>query len=62
MNVFKKIWLKLRMSRRVGAFMRAREQGMSIEDARAYSDGLYPPTPDEAAYEESLRQKSQHSN
>ena len=57
MNPLKKIWLNLRMARRLGAFKRARENGMSIEEARAYSDALYPPTAAEAAYEEFLRQK-----
>jgi hypothetical protein len=31
-------------------------RGMSIEEARNYSDNLYPPTPDDIAYEQKLRQ------
>jgi hypothetical protein len=62
MNALKKLWLTLRMSRRIGAFKRAMRAGMSVEQARAYSDNLYPPTREEAAYEESLRQKSRRSN
>jgi hypothetical protein len=58
MNFLKRAWLNLRMARRLGAYKRARENGMSIAEARAYSDRLYPPTPDEAAYEESLRKKT----
>ena len=49
-------FLKLRAARRLGAFTRARERGMSIEEARNYSDNLYPPTPDDIAYEQKLRQ------
>jgi hypothetical protein len=45
------------MARRVGAFKRAREHGMSIDQARAYSDQLYPPTDAERAYEEELRRR-----
>ncbi len=52
MNPLKKLWLTLWISRRVGAFVRAKKRGMSDEQARAYSDRLYPPKPDEAAYEE----------
>jgi hypothetical protein len=49
--------LKLRMSKRVGAFVRARKQGMSAEEARAYSDNLYLPTEEDIAYEERVRQR-----
>jgi hypothetical protein len=51
MNFFKRIWLRLRMARRLGAFVRAQKSGMSIEQARAYSDELYPPTAEESACE-----------
>lgn len=40
------------MLKRVGAFSRAREQGMSVEEARAYADQQYPPTAEDIAYEE----------
>ncbi len=55
MNPLKRLWLTLRISRRVGAFARAMKDGMSGEQARAYSDSLYPPTRAELAYEASLR-------
>jgi hypothetical protein len=42
------------MARRIGAF-RAMEQGMSPEEARVYSDRLYPPTLDDIAIEHKLR-------
>ena len=62
MNPLRKFWLMLRMSRRLGAFKRARRDGMSVEQARVYSDRLYPPTPAEAAYEEKLRREQLGSN
>jgi hypothetical protein len=40
--IFKRVRLKLRQARRVGAFIRARERGLSDVEARAYSDTLYP--------------------
>jgi hypothetical protein len=48
--------LKARQAKRVGAFVRAKKIGMSDADARAHSDGLYPPTAEDIAYEEE-RQK-----
>jgi hypothetical protein len=51
----KELKLKMRAAKRIGAFARAQKQGMSIEQARAYSDNLYPPTADDLAYEEKLR-------
>ena len=57
MNIFKRIGLTLRMARRLGAFKRAIKGGMSIEQARSYSDSLYPPTTAESAYEENLRRE-----
>jgi hypothetical protein len=62
MNPLRRLWLFLRVSRRIGAFEQALKNGMSIEQARAYSDNRYPPTPDEAAYEENLRRKHLGSN
>ena len=61
-NLLKKAWLNLRIARRLGAFGRARKNGMSVEEARAYSDGLYPLTAEEAAYEEFLRQKEMRNS
>jgi hypothetical protein len=55
MNLFRETRLSLRAMQRLGAFKRARKQGMTIDQARNYSDGLHPPTPDDIAYEEKLR-------
>jgi hypothetical protein len=44
-SVFNPLILRLRAARRLGAFSRALRQGMSTEQARIYSDGVYPPTP-----------------
>lgn len=55
-SLFKELRLKFRASKRLGAFSRACKQGMSIEEARAYSDQLYPPTAEDIAYEDGLRQ------
>lgn len=52
---FKELKLKMRAAKRVGAFTRAREQGMSPQQARAYSDNLYPPTAEDLEYEQKLR-------
>lgn len=57
MGLFKNIRLKYRMMKRLGAFARAREQGMSIAEARAYADSIYPPTPEDIEYQERERQK-----
>lgn len=46
--------LRSRAAQRLGAFSRATKQGMSPEDARAYSDKLYPPTAEDLAFEGSL--------
>jgi hypothetical protein len=54
-GLFKQATLSLRAAKRLGAFKRALRQGMSIDQARNYSDDLYPPTPDDIAYEQKLR-------
>lgn len=56
MGLFKKFKLKAKMMKRIGAFSRARQQGMSVEEARAYADQQYPPTAEDIAYEERKRQ------
>ena len=56
-SVFNPLILRLRAARRLGAFSRALRQGMSTEQARIYSDGVYPPTPDDIAFEQRLRAK-----
>ena len=58
MGPLKKLKLKYRMTKRLGAFARAREQGMPVNEARAYAESLYPPGPDDIAYEESERARS----
>jgi hypothetical protein len=55
-SLCKELKLKFRVFKRIGAFSRAREQGMSVEEARAYSDSLYPPTAEDIEYEERLQQ------
>lgn len=42
---------------RVGAYSQALEKGMSPESARAYSDKLYPLSPEDLLHEERLRQR-----
>ncbi|MBI5429677.1 MAG: hypothetical protein HY938_04370 [Nitrosomonadales bacterium] len=56
MGPLKELKLKFREAKRIGAFSRARKQGMSVEQARAYSDHLYPPTAEDIEYENQLRQ------
>jgi hypothetical protein len=52
---FKDLRLRMRAAKRLGAYRRAFEQGMSGEQARAYLDYLYPPTAEDLEYEEKLR-------
>lgn len=54
--LLKALALKSKAAKRLGAFKCACEQGASIAEARAYSDHLYPPTAEDIAYEERLRQ------
>jgi hypothetical protein len=51
MGFLKDSYLMLRQARRVGAFAQARKHGMSNAQARAYSNGLYPPTAADIAYQ-----------
>jgi len=51
MALFRDARLTLRASKRLGAFKRARGQGMSVADARTYSDRMYPPTAEDLAFE-----------
>ena len=55
MSTFGNFRLQLRAAQRLGAFSRASKQGMSPDEARAYSDKLYPPTTEDLAYETLLR-------
>lgn len=56
MGPLKELRLRIRAAKRIGAFSRACEQGMSVEQARAYSDQLYPPTAEDIEHESQLRQ------
>jgi hypothetical protein len=51
MGFFDNLRLKARHAKRVGAFARAKQQGMSAMKARRYVDELYPQTPEDVAYE-----------
>jgi len=55
-SLLKELGLKFRAAKRLGAFSRACKQGMSIEEARIYSDQLDPPTAEDFVYEDGLRQ------
>jgi hypothetical protein len=61
MSVFRTLRVRRNMVQRLGAYRRAREQGFTDEQARSYSDQLYPPTADDLAYEASLRDSSTRS-
>jgi hypothetical protein len=52
-----KIGFKLRTAKRVGAFSREVQTGMTPVEARAYSDALYPQSAADKAYEDRLRQE-----
>lgn len=56
MGLLKELRLRFRATKRIGAFSHACKQGMSVEQARAYSDNLYPPTAEDIEYESQLRQ------
>ncbi len=55
MSVFHDLRVRWKMMQRLGAYKRGRERGLADEQARAYSDEVYPPTADDLAYETSLR-------
>ena len=55
MDLLNRLKVKGRVAQRVGAFARAQDQGMSVEEARAYSNQLYPPTAEDIAYDERQR-------
>lgn len=63
MNIFRKMWLHFRIAWRARTFKQARELGMTVEEARAYTNEDHPLTPAEAAYErEMMGRKSELSN
>jgi hypothetical protein len=57
-SVFNPLMLRFRAARRLGAFSRALRQGMTDEQAHIYSDGLYPPTPDDIAFQQRLAEEA----
>lgn len=57
-SVFNPLILRFRAARRLGAFSRALRQGMTDEQAHIYSDGLYPPTPDDIAFQQRLAKEA----
>ena len=57
MNVFTKIRLYSRAAKHLGAFARARQQGMSQAEAQAFADKTYPPTAEDAAFKIILQAK-----
>ena len=58
MGLFKNLRLKMKFAKRLGAYARARQQGMGDEQARQYVDQIYPPTPEDLKYEEEQRRKA----
>lgn len=61
MGFFDNFRLKARHAKRVGAFARAKQQGMSNTEARRYADELYPQTPEDVAYEREQAEKARRS-
>jgi hypothetical protein len=57
MNVFKRPYLWLRMTRRYGAYKYAKEHGYSEDSALAYMNYHFPPTADDIAYGQELQLK-----
>jgi hypothetical protein len=63
MNIIRKMWLHFRIARRARTFKKGREFGMTVEEARAFTNEEHPLTPTEAAYEREMgRKKSEISN
>jgi hypothetical protein len=54
MGFLMKLLLKMRFNKRLGAFVKARKQGMTTAEARAYANDLYPPTEEDLVYEEKI--------
>jgi len=57
MNIFKKIRLYFRMTRRFGAFSRLSKQGYDMHEARRLSEEIYPPTKEDRKFEEEYIKK-----
>ena len=54
MALFRDARLTHRAIKRLGAFKRARGQGMSVADAGSYSDRMCPPTAEDLAFEKRM--------
>ena len=50
---------KLGAPSRVAAFIQARDSGMSVAEARDYSESIYQPTAEDITYEDQLREESE---
>ena len=59
MNIFRKMLLNLRIALRARTFKRGREMGMTVREARAYTNEEHPLTPAEAAYEREMDRMSE---
>ncbi|MBR1155242.1 hypothetical protein [Bradyrhizobium sp. JYMT SZCCT0428] len=59
MNIFRKMLLNLRIALRARAFKQGRKMGMTVGEARAYTNEEHPLTPAEAAYEREMGRKSE---
>ena len=55
MGFFNDLKLKNRMAKRIGAFLRGRDRGMTADEAHAYANETYPPTPEDIEYEKRMR-------
>lgn len=62
MGFFKNLKLKNRFATRLGAALRARDKGMTIEQAWQHANELYPPTQEQIEYEARLRVEAQEKS
>jgi hypothetical protein len=63
MDIFRQMLLNIRIAWRTRTFKQMREMGMTVEEARAYTDYEVPLTPAEAAYEhDKMGRRSDLSN
>jgi hypothetical protein len=63
MRLFIDFKLKVKTyNKRVGTFSQARLQGMTIEEAREYTDRLIPPTAEDIAYEKKYCQENKNGS
>ena len=62
LNIFRHLWLKLRIVWRDRTFKRGRKMGMTVQEARTYMNEMHPLTPAEAEYEKEIRRNRGDSN